>query len=285
MISTSKLAVSAPALERWKNLLDHLAKLESAVVGFSGGVDSSLLSIAAHQALGERMLAITIQTPVETSGTIEIAKNLASQFHFPHQIVEFDDLNDQTFVANSPDRCYHCKRMDFGIIWKIARQGNYKHVLDGSNADDLGDYRPGRKAALELEVLSPLLEAGLTKPQIRELAYALGMANWDRPSSPCLASRFPYGTKITLEGLQKVAAGEEFLYKMGFKVVRVRYGGASTRIEVAPQEIEGLLVYREAVVNFFKNLGFKYVLLDLEGYRQGSLNEVLPASVLNPSTR
>ena len=283
MTSSSKLEVSANAQTHWETLLENLTSLESVVVGFSGGVDSGLLSVAAHEALGERMLAVTIKTPVETLGTIEIAEKLAEQFHFNHQIVEFDDLNDQKFVSNPVDRCYHCKRMDFGIIWKIARQRNYRHVLDGSNADDISDYRPGRKAALELEVLSPLLEAGLKKPEIRELARALGMANWNRPSSPCLASRFPYGTKITREGLQQVAAGEAYLYELGFQVVRVRYGGVSTRIEVAPQEIDRLLANRESVVSFFKSLGFKYVLIDLEGYRQGSLNEVLPASVLDAS--
>ena len=281
MKTTSELAVSKSAQAHWDALLHHLGELESAVVGFSGGVDSGLLSVAAYQALGDRMLAVTIKTPVETAGTMDIAQALASQFHFPHKVIEFDDLKDQKFVSNSPDRCYHCKKMDFGIIWKVAHQGGYLHVLDGSNADDLADYRPGRKAAEELEVLSPLLEVGLKKPLIRELAYALGMVNWDRPSSPCLASRFPYGTKITREGLVKVAAGEEFLSGLGFQVVRVRYGGSSVRIEVSPSEIEAIIARKDAIVQFFKGLGFKYVLIDLEGYRQGSLNEVLPASVVN----
>ena len=277
---TSKLAVSAHAQQLWDALLSQLHQLESVVVGFSGGVDSSLVSVAAYQALGDKMLAVTIQTPVETAGTIETAQALAAQFHFPHRIVAFDDLNDQKFVANSPDRCYHCKQMDFGMIWKIARQEGYLHVLDGSNADDLTDYRPGRKAAEELQVSSPLLETGLRKPEIRELAHALGMTNWNRPSSPCLASRFPYGTKITREGLEKVAAGEEFLSILGFQVVRVRYGGASARIEVSPAEIEQAFTKRNEIIQFFKGLGFKYVLVDLEGYRQGSLNEVLPASLV-----
>jgi pyridinium-3,5-biscarboxylic acid mononucleotide sulfurtransferase len=279
MVTTSKLEVPEALQSKWETLLTQLAQLGSAVVGFSGGVDSSLLSVAAYQALGDKMLAVTIKTPVETSGTMDVAASLARQFHFPHKVIEFNDLADEKFVSNPADRCYHCKKMDFGIIWKEARQANFKHVLDGSNADDVTDYRPGRKAAEELEVLSPLLQAGFKKDDIRQIAKALGMANWDRPSSPCLASRFPYGTRITQEGLEKVAAGEEFLHQQGFRVVRVRYGGANVRLEVSPQEISRLIDQREDVVKFFKGLGFKYVLIDLEGYRQGSLNEVLPVSV------
>ena len=260
-------------------MLEQLSGLESAVVGFSGGVDSGLLSVAAFQALGDQMLAVTIRTPVETTGTMEVAAALARQFQFPHKVIEFNDLADEKFVSNPPDRCYHCKKMDFGIIWKEARQAHFKHVLDGSNADDVTDYRPGRKAAEELEVLSPLLEAGFKKDDIRQMAKALGMVNWDRPSSPCLASRFPYGTRITREGLEKVEAGEDFLHRQGYRVVRVRFGGASVRLEVSPHEISRLIDQRDDVVKFFKGLGFKYVLIDLEGYRQGSLNEVLPGTV------
>jgi uncharacterized protein len=282
MVTTSTLEVPAALQFRWEALLERLSRLESAVVGFSGGVDSGLLSVASYLALGERMLAVTIRTPVETSGTMDVAAALARQFHFPHKVIEFNDLADEKFVSNPPDRCYHCKKMDFGIIWKEARQAHFKHVLDGSNADDVTDYRPGRKAAEELEVLSPLLEAGFKKDDIRQIAKALGMVNWDRPSSPCLASRFPYGTRITREGLEKVEAGENFLHQQGYRVVRVRFGGASVRLEVSPVEISRLVNQRDDVVKFFKALGFKYVLIDLEGYRQGSLNEVLPGTVTTP---
>ena len=282
MVTTSKLEVSVALQSRWEALLERLSRLESAVVGFSGGVDSGLLSVAAYQALGDKMLAVTIQTPVETSGTMEVAAELARQFHFPHKVIEFNDLADEKFVSNPPDRCYQCKKMDFGIIRNIAKQAQFKHVLDGSNADDITDYRPGRKAAEELEGLSPLLEARFKKDDIRAIAKALGMANWDRPSSPCLASRFPYGTRITREGLVQVEAGEDFLHRQGYRVVRVRFGGASVRLEVSPQEIPRLVNQRDEVVKFFKGLGFKYVLIDLEGYRQGSLNEVLPVSVTAP---
>jgi uncharacterized protein len=282
MVTISKLEVSAALQTRWEALLERISGLESAVVGFSGGVDSGLLSVAAFQALGDQMLAVTIRTPVETSGTMEVAAALARQFHFPHKVIEFNDLADEKFVSNPPDRCYHCKKMDFGIIWKEARQAHFKHVLDGSNADDVTDYRPGRKAAEELEVSSPLLEAGFKKDDIRQIAKALGMVNWNRPSSPCLASRFPYGTRITREGLEKVEAGEDFLHRQGYRVARVRFGGASVRLEVSPQEISRLVDQRDDVVKFFKGLGFKYVLIDLEGYRQGSLNEVLPGTLTAP---
>jgi uncharacterized protein len=190
-------------------------------------------------------------------------------------MIEHNDLENPQFASNPADRCYHCKKMNFGIIQHLARQSGFKYIAEGTNADDVSDYRPGRKAAEELQILTPLLQVGLKKPEIRALARSLGMANWDRPSSPCLASRFPYGTSITRPGLEKVARGEEYMQSQGFKIVRVRYGGASARIEVDPQEIPRLLGMRSEVVAYFKGLGFKYVLVDLEGYRQGSLNEVL----------
>jgi pyridinium-3,5-biscarboxylic acid mononucleotide sulfurtransferase len=278
MNASHHLELDAPLQDKWEQLLRRLADMQSVVVAFSGGVDSGLLSVAAHQALGERMLAVTIKSPVEASDSMAVAEKLAAQFHFPHRTIEIDDLDNVQFSANPPDRCYLCKQVNFGVIWEVARQGNFKAVIEGTNADDVTDYRPGRKAAQELNVQTPLLELGIKKPDIRAIAKALGMLNWERPSSPCLASRFPYGTRITKEGLEKVAAGEAFLQGLGHSIVRVRYGGASVRLEVAPAEINHLLENREAVVRFFKNLGFKYVVADLEGYRQGSLNEVLSAA-------
>lgn len=261
--------------DKWEHLLHHLASLNSVMVAFSGGVDSGLLSVAAHYALPGKMLAVTIKTPVETDGSMEAAVNLAGQFGFAHRIIEYNDLDNAEFVANTPERCYVCKHADFKILWALAHSEGFDHLIEGTNADDTSDYRPGRKATMEWEVLSPLMDAGLAKSEIRAISRALGLSNWDRPSSPCLASRFPYGTKLTREGLEKVAAGEAYLQQLGFRIVRVRYGGAMARVEVAPAEITRLVSLRDEVVPYFKKLGFKYVVMDLEGYRQGSLNEVL----------
>ncbi len=276
MTQDNLLPVEAPVQEKWLKLLDFLVGLPSAAVAFSGGVDSSLVSVAAHRALGDRMLAVTIVSPVEVPESVEVARRLAAQFGFPHRLIDINHLENEAFLANPPERCYLCKQVNFGRIVEVAREGGYQYVLEGSNADDVSDYRPGRQASLQLGVLSPLEQAGPKKPEIRALARALGMANWDRPSSPCLATRFPYGTRITREGLEKVAAGEAYLRAQGFRQVRTRYGGVSVRLEVPASELGRLLEQRTQVVAFFKQLGYTYVLVDWEGYRQGSLNEVLP---------
>ena len=265
-----------PALQhKWEDLLDRLTSMKSILVAFSGGVDSGLLSVASHFALRDKMLAVTIKTPVEINGSMDVASNLARQFGFAHRVIEYDDLGNADFVANTPNRCYVCKQMDFKMLWELAHAEGYDYLIEGSNADDTTDYRPGRRAAEEWKVTSPLVDLGFKKPEIRAIARSLGMANWDRPSSPCLASRFPYGTRLTREGLEKVAAGEAYLQGLGFRIVRVRYGGAMARLEVDPAEITRLVSLRGEVVPYFKKLGFKYIVTDLEGYRQGSLNEVL----------
>jgi len=261
--------------DKYHSLIQRLSELESVVVAYSGGVDSSLLAVVAHQVLAPRMLAVTIRSQVETVGIIETAKSLAAQFGFPHQIIDYDKLQDEDYVENSPNRCYVCKSVDLGIITDIAQKASIKHVLMGANADDLGDYRPGLRAAKELGVLSPLAELGFTKRDVRAVAKVLGLGNWNHPSSPCLASRIPYGTEVTREKLEQVAAGEAYLRALNFDVVRVRNTGPLARIEVLPEEIDRLIGLRETVTAYFKQIGFQYVTIDLEGFRSGSLNEVL----------
>lgn len=265
-----------PALEtKWQALVNRLRELDSVVVAFSGGVDSSMLAAAAHLILQPRMFAVTIRSQVETVGIMETAASIAAQFGFPHQVIDYDKLNDQAYVDNTPDRCYVCKSVDLGIISEIAQKAGIRHVLMGANADDLGDYRPGLRAAAELSVVSPLAEVGLTKKEVRMLARELGLANWNHPSSPCLASRIPYGIKVTRDKLEQIAQGESYLRALNFDVVRVRNNGVLARIEVLPDEIGRLMSLREEIVAYFKQIGFQYVTVDLEGFRSGSLNEVL----------
>ena len=270
-----------PALaEKWQALVTRLESLGSAVVAFSGGVDSSLLAVAAHLVLAPRMLAVTIRSQVETHGLMETASALAVQFGFPHQFVDFNKLQNEAYVENSPNRCYVCKSTDLTIINEIAAKAGFQHVLLGANNDDMSEYRPGLRAAAELSVISPLAEAHLAKREIRILARELGLGNWNHPSSPCLASRIPYGIPVTFEKLEQVAQGEAYLHALNFEVVRVRNTGPTAKIEVLPGEIERLIRVRELVSGYFKQIGFKYVTVDLEGYRSGSLNEVLEPAAL-----
>lgn len=262
-------------MDKWQALVARLESLEAVVVAYSGGVDSSMLAVAAHQVLAPRMLAVTIRSQVETVGIMETATALAAQFGFPHQIIDYDKLQDEAYVDNSPNRCYVCKTVDLGIISEIARQAGIPYVLMGANQDDLGDYRPGLRAASELNVLSPLAEVGLTKREVRTLAREMGLGNWNHPSSPCLASRIPYGTKVTRDKLEQIAQGEAYLRALNFPVVRVRNNGPTARIEVPLGDIARLVSLRETLVAYFKQIGFQYVTLDLEGFRSGSLNEVL----------
>jgi pyridinium-3,5-biscarboxylic acid mononucleotide sulfurtransferase len=269
------LDLEAGLQAKWQALLDRLASLDSAIVAFSGGVDSSLLAVVAHMVLAPRMLAVTIRSQVETEGLMETAQALSTQFGFPHQFVDYDKLQDPSYVENTPNRCYVCKSVDLGMITEIAQKAGISHVLMGANADDLGDYRPGLKAAAELHVVSPLAEVGLTKREVRALSRQLGLGNWNHPSSPCLASRIPYGTPVTREKLEQIAQGEAYLRALKFEIVRVRNTGPTAKIEVAPEDVLRLVQMRETVVSYFKQIGFKYVTLDLEGYRSGSLNEAI----------
>ncbi len=258
------------------HLVTHLTDMGSVVVAFSGGVDSSVLAAAAYRALGPRMLAVTLRSPVEREEDVRNAQELAAAVGFPHRVVDFDDLALPRFRANPSNRCYHCKLERFQNLKIFAAREGYAWLLEGSNADDRDDYRPGKRAASELGVRSPLEELGLTKSDVRNLARWMGLAVWDRPSSPCLATRFPYGQEVTLAGIEQVRKAEDLLIGLGFRSVRVRHHGELARIEVAPEQIPELITAREAVLSRLKALGFTYITIDLAGYRLGSLNEVLP---------
>lgn len=276
MAQNESIATLDPETEKkYAALKAKLSALKSAVVAFSGGVDSSLLAVVAHQVLAPNMLAVTIRSEVETEGIMSTAETLAAQYGFPHQIINYDKLNDEEYVKNTPDRCYVCKTVDLGIISEIAKKAGIENVLMGANADDLGDYRPGLRAAGELNVTSPLAEVSLSKKEIRIIARELGLGNWNHPSSPCLASRIPYGSKVTRQKLEQVAAGESYLHALNFPIVRVRNNELLARIEVLGEDIPRLISLREEIAAYFKQIGFRYITVDLEGFRSGSLNEVL----------
>lgn len=276
MTSALNLAGLAPELvEKGQKLYNLLAQMDSLVVAYSGGVDSSLLCAVAYQALGDRLLAVTVRSEVEAPGECEASAAFAREVGFTQRILDFDDLANPKFVENPPDRCYFCKRARFEAIKTLAAQIGADCVAEGSNADDAGDYRPGSRAVAEMGIRSPLAEAGLKKSEIRQLARALHLSIWDHPSGPCLATRFPYETPVTRQGLSQIAQGETFLHSKGFQLARVRHYGKTARLEVAPDALERLVADRKAVLIFFKNIGFTYVVVDLEGYRSGSMNEVL----------
>jgi uncharacterized protein len=251
------------------------------LVAFSGGIDSTLLLKVSLDELGPgRVLAVTVHGPVHTDKELAAAREAAARLGARHVVVSVDQLDVPGFAANPPERCYLCRRALYGRLAEMAAAEGMKTIVDGANLDDRGDYRPGMQAAGDMGIMSPLLEAGLTKEDVRAWAKEEGLPNWDLPASPCLASRFPYGETISMGALEAVAAGEEFLRRLGFGTVRVRHHGTIARIEVGEEDIprvaEGFV--RRAIVERLRELGYAYIALDLEGFRSGSLNEVLPRS-------
>ncbi len=269
-----------PSAEKYEALLENLAGLESVLVAYSGGVDSTLLAFAAHAVLGERCCAVLATSDTYPEHEAACARELAATLGFRLIEVETCELADPKFTANTSDRCYHCKSELFGLLLQVAEAQGLGHVADGSNVDDLSDHRPGRKAASELAVVSPLADVGLTKPEIRELARELGLPNWDKPSMACFASRFPYGERITDDGLARVSAAEQSIRALGIAQFRVRAHGPVARIEIAPQELDAAWIVRGQIASAVREAGFAYAAMDLDGYRTGSMNEVLTAKLV-----
>ncbi len=265
-----------------------LAKLEGlvadcggALVAFSGGVDSTFLLSVAKDALGANLLAVTVVFPAVPAAEVRRARALARSLKVRHLVVRADDVADtERFRMNPPDRCYHCKTAILSKLSSIAQALGFPCILEASNVDDLGDYRPGHRAVKEIGARSPLIEAGLTKADIRALSKARGLPTWNKPSAACLASRIPYGETITREKLARIEKGEAYLAKLGFGAVRLRHHGDLARIEVPAGEIPRLAsgALRGRIATKLKALGFRYVTFDIEGFRSGSMNETLPGA-------
>jgi len=270
------MTINNSKLRNFKNIIKTYKKV---VIAFSGGVDSTFLLKICIDVLGSKnVIAVTAISDSYTEGELKYTKSISKKLEVEHILLKTDEMSDNDFISNTPNRCYHCKKHLFSELKNVAKSQNVEYILDASNVDDKSDYRPGRVAAKEFLVRSPLIEAGITKEDIRKYSKDLGLDSWNKPANPCLASRIPYGNKITKDKLEMVGKAEAFLRNKGLKIVRVRHHGKIARIEVSEEDIKKLMEkdIRTSTIEYLKSLGFVWISVDLEGYRTGSLNEILP---------
>lgn len=265
------------AIAKEEQLREIFRELESVIVAYSGGVDSSYVAYVANAELGPRAVCITGQSASLPAFQRTEIDRVVERFGFQHEVIQTDELDNPSYRANNSDRCFFCKDELYTKLETVARGRGIQTIVDGSTVDDLGDYRPGRRAAAQHAVRSPLIEVGLSKSEVRELSRRATLPTWDKPASPCLSSRIAYGTTVTIERLSKVDRGEEILREFGFREFRVRHHDQLVRLEIATAEMDQILRKEvfEQLATRFRELGFKYVTLDLEGFRSGSMNEVL----------